>query len=427
MGYNIFESYKKGPKETISSNIAVLKNKNMTNRLREIGNTANIKSKKTIKWVVEKLGTDNRIEIPKNWEVNDKINEDIARYNEFKKDSLIELFKEELADKANCPGENNEEKLTLNILNEAAKQYDIDEALPAKLKSRLIKKKYEEEIYQLISKKLKKADDDELKEFEKEINKQLEDIDKKELEKIKNKLRVDNLTGEVIRKSLLSSSGPLSIMALVQISGFSSYILLTTVMHAISTSLLGITLPFAAYTGATSALAFLSGPFAILIATGLSSWQLLKGSKKMKRLLLAKIVSTAIVLNETKVKESYRIDEDLEAINFEKNLWLKFFYKFDEFSSKELKSMLENIEDFDQYWDLNYIKKFEDAIYNIVLTDYNKRDKKWILEKALWELGDYITSLGSKGNEILINSKDIYTGITYGLNIYVDNKNNENG
>ena len=456
MSYNIFDLYKKGSKETISSNVAVLKNKNMTNRFREISNTANRKSKEKINLAFEKIGIDNKLDVPENWEISNKINEDIARYNEFNKDSLIELFKEELAEKANCPGENNEEKITANILNEAAKQYEIDEGLPAKFKARMIKKKYEEEIYQLISKKLKKADEEELKKFEIEINKQLDTIDKKELESIKNKLQVDNLTGEVIRKALLSSSGPLSLMALVQISGFSSYILLTTVMHAISTSILGITLPFAAYTGATSALAFLSGPFALIIATGLTGWQIVKGSNKMNRLLLAKIISTAIIIDETEVKENYNQiylksgsgtddnkaekninyllpgdyegyseNEESETINFEKNLWLKFFDKFNEFSSKELSNMLDNIKEFDQYWDETYIKIFEKAIMDLVLNNCEQRDKRLVLEKALWQFGDYITSLNPENNEILINSKDVYAGITFGLDIYVDNKNDK--
>jgi hypothetical protein len=73
-------------------------------------------------------------------------------------------------------------------------------------------------------------------------------------------------------------------------AGFGAYIALSVVLHAIFTTMLGITLPFAMYTGASSMLAMLTGPVGIglAIAAGLVGYSF--GHKKLNRSQYAMVV-----------------------------------------------------------------------------------------------------------------------------------------
>lgn len=84
------------------------------------------------------------------------------------------------------------------------------------------------------------------------------------------------------------------VTSLISSAGFGAYMALTTIMHAVMTTLLGITLPFAAYMTATSALSFFLGPvgvalmvLAVLTVTGT------RGQKRLDHFVLAYAVTQA--------------------------------------------------------------------------------------------------------------------------------------
>ncbi len=103
-------------------------------------------------------------------------------------------------------------------------------------------------------------------------------------------LGVKKITGKTLRKVLVGASGPAALMTLINLSGFGAYLMLTTVIHAIFTTMLGITLPFAVYQNATIALSFLTGPFGFLLMAGLGGIPLLLGNRNVKRMLHARTV-----------------------------------------------------------------------------------------------------------------------------------------
>ena len=70
---------------------------------------------------------------------------------------------------------------------------------------------------------------------------------------------------------MLGSSGPIALISLINLSGFGAYLMLTTVIHAVFTTMLGVTMPWAVYQGATTALAILTGPIGWLLSAGVGS------------------------------------------------------------------------------------------------------------------------------------------------------------
>jgi hypothetical protein len=75
--------------------------------------------------------------------------------------------------------------------------------------------------------------------------------------------------------------------------GFGAYIALTTSMHAVAAAF-GATLPFAAYTTATSALSFLTGPFLLLPVLGITLLKMRKAARISDARLLLPYVLVAL-------------------------------------------------------------------------------------------------------------------------------------
>ena len=111
---------------------------------------------------------------------------------------------------------------------------------------------------------------------------------------IQKSLGIRDLTGKTLREVFLKSGLPVAGLATVQAGGFGAYLALTTIMHAVFTSLLGITLPFAAYTGATSALAFLSGPVGIVLSLGVAGLGYFWGQHRIQRSQYAMVVFACV-------------------------------------------------------------------------------------------------------------------------------------
>lgn len=98
------------------------------------------------------------------------------------------------------------------------------------------------------------------------VNK-LNDLSPQELKEFKDKMNIDEVTNESVKKILLGSGIYSMFAGAVGVVGFPAYLFLTSFIGGIS-SLIGITLPFGFYTGATSVMAFLSSWFLPLLLAG---------------------------------------------------------------------------------------------------------------------------------------------------------------
>jgi hypothetical protein len=107
-------------------------------------------------------------------------------------------------------------------------------------------------------------------------------------------------------------ASPAAAMAAVQMTGFGAYLALTTIMHAVFTTMLGVTLPFAAYTGATSFLSVLLGPIGI----GLSVVVLGVGSFWAKTKIDREICALVAFTLGVHVAEGFNIEQKLLPSGF---------------------------------------------------------------------------------------------------------------
>ena len=126
--------------------------------------------------------------------------------------------------------------------------------------------------------------------IEAEIDRRLQALSRGEREALQRDLGLTRLTGKELRS--FAARGGLTAVTLTGAAstGMGLYLATTTITHALATTLLGITLPFAAYTTLTSALSLLVSPVGALVlvgAGGLIQWGKLRRAIDQRVLLYA--------------------------------------------------------------------------------------------------------------------------------------------
>ena len=153
--------------------------------------------------------------------------------------------------------------------------------------------------------KFKEMNNEEQKKILEEMVEKLNSLSSEDLKKFKDKMNISDITNESIRKILLGGGVYSMFAGAVGVVGFPAYIFLTSFIGGIS-SIIGITLPFGVYTGATSVMAFLSAWFWPIIIAGGWLFSRPYTAKLRKIFAVASMVSISF--------QSYN-DVDVETVN----------------------------------------------------------------------------------------------------------------
>jgi len=126
--------------------------------------------------------------------------------------------------------------------------------------------------------------------FASQVNDYIHSLPEDKQVKIKERLGVDDLTDELVRKAIATSGTSIVFAIIVEVSGFAFYTTATSLMATFA-GLLGLTLPFGFYTGLTSTIAVLSNPlFIIPLLLGGGAVLVNHQNKSLKKKLLPIIV-----------------------------------------------------------------------------------------------------------------------------------------
>lgn len=117
-------------------------------------------------------------------------------------------------------------------------------------------------------------------------------------EALKNALGTDQISRSLLRKAVVTGSLSAALMVAAQFGGFAFYTTAVS-MLAGAAGLLGITVPFAAYTGLTSSLAILVNPLFLLIATGGFLYYVTgRGTKKLQENLVPLVITQILMCSQ---------------------------------------------------------------------------------------------------------------------------------
>ena len=185
--------------------------------------------------------------------------------------------------------------LSTRLVEEAAAGLGISEDLLISQQAEAVANEYLKDCFEGVREHLKKQGDDEIRVTEDVMSKQLAAMTDTERLEIQRALNLQTLSGSSLRSVFLKSGVPVAGIAALQAGGFGTYLALTTVMHAVFTSMLGITLPFAAYTTASSAMSVVTGPVGIMGSLGIGLLGYFWGRRKIERSQYAMIVWTCVM------------------------------------------------------------------------------------------------------------------------------------
>ncbi|WP_226086026.1 hypothetical protein [Mesobacillus sp. S13] len=99
--------------------------------------------------------------------------------------------------------------------------------------------------------------------FAEQVNDYIHSLPEEKQQKIKEKLGLNDLSDEMVRKTIAASGTSVVFAIIVEVSGFAFYTTATTLVASFA-GLFGLTLPFGFYTGLTSTVAVLANPLFII-------------------------------------------------------------------------------------------------------------------------------------------------------------------
>lgn len=304
----LFDGLQNASKEELSYLIALLRQQTMKNIFSDKFNNTVTTGKKAFNSVMSFFGKSkktnddiDRESKENHQDINNKIKEEIRALQSYSQEQLYTLFIEEIREELDVP-DSSLALLSNKIIASAAKtDPSINEELDVEQKADII---YQKTLQSIIS-SLEKQSDAERDEMIRQLDIELDSLSSDRKELIKQSLQTDHLSGEVLRNSFLKSG--IGIGSLITVgSSFGAYIAINTIIHAIFTSFLGITLPFAVYTGVAKGVSIIAGPIGWCALGGYSIYSLIKTSGKLTSAMMSVVVFIAMTI----YGKSFSVDEN---------------------------------------------------------------------------------------------------------------------
>lgn len=304
----LFDGLQNASKEELSYLIALLRQQTMKNIFSDKFNSTVTTGRKAINSVMgffgksKKTNDDIDRESKENHQdINNKIKEEIRALQSYSQEQLYTLFIDEVREELDIP-DSSLALLSNKIIASAAKtDPSINEELDIEQKADII---YQKTLQSIIS-SLEKQSAEERDEMIRQLDMELDNLSSDRKELIKQSLQTNHLSGEVLRNSFLKSG--VGIGSLITIgSSFGAYIAINTIIHAIFTSFLGITLPFAVYTGVAKGVSIIAGPIGWCALGGYSIYSFIKTSGKLTSAMMSVVVFIAMTI----YGKSFSVDEN---------------------------------------------------------------------------------------------------------------------
>ena len=304
----LFDGLQNASKEELSYLIALLRQQTMKNIFSDKFNSTVTTGRKAINSVMgffgksKKTNDDIDRESKENHQdINNKIKEEIRALQSYSQEQLYTLFIDEVREELDIP-DSSLALLSNKIIASAAKtDPSINEELDIEQKADII---YQKTLQSIIS-SLEKQSAEERDEMIRQLDMELDNLSSDRKELIKQSLQTNHLSGEVLHNSFLKSG--VGIGSLITVgSSFGAYIAINTIIHAIFTSFLGITLPFAVYTGVAKGVSIIAGPIGWCALGGYSIYSFIKTSGKLTSAMMSVVVFIAMTI----YGKSFSVDEN---------------------------------------------------------------------------------------------------------------------
>lgn len=301
----IFDGFDKISDREMCEQLATLETVTIRNIMSVYGTKAHDKVADTVNFIGSFFCKREVMNKPQVKEIDEIIRECVEELECEPRNRLEARLKKTLSERCGVRDKDvDEEKLSIAVVDRAADYFAIDRILSPAEKVDAVFSRYMERMYKKIHEQLKKQTSKEKRESIRIMDEDIAAMSETDRENMRQALQVDRLTGETIYKILVTTGG--TTLFLGAATGFGSYLALTTVMHAVFTTAMGITLPFAAYTGAASIFSILTGPIGWILLVGMGIWQFKSGASKVD----GEILSMTVFLARVAYQKSFVAADD---------------------------------------------------------------------------------------------------------------------
>lgn len=310
---NLFSGLQKVTDETIAMQVALFKSVTTTNLMKPYAQKTGATVIKAFKWIAGKFDKELNVEEPEVTDIQDLIRENYQRLQKCNRNVLERLLREEIKKRLHedIPVRSiiDDENLSVTVIKETALSFEnIGQNLTSAQKADTIAIEFHNRLRDKLNEQLRNQNTAQIIEVERKLEEEIAQLSPNERKELQNTLRVKDLTGKTIRDTVVRAGLPALILGTT--SGLGIFVATTTIMHAVFTTVLGITLPFAAYTGAMSFLGVLTGPLGWMLIAGTAVYQIASGNKKINREMLAQFIYLSRMMNGS---DFAPLEEELSA------------------------------------------------------------------------------------------------------------------
>ena len=290
---NLFSALSTAKSETLAMQLALLENVNTSNALLPSAQAALKWGAKAINGIGSLFDKGTLVDEPLVVELKDRVRDAYAAHKSEPASRLLQEIRRECRERAGMNAADSDTLVSVKMIDEAAAFYDIGEWLTPGEKAEAVSRRHQEESLGNLRKMVANMSPKERTALEHEISGDLASLPHEQREAIQRDMNLDTLSGKSLTNALLAAGGPLASISALSAAGFGAYLALTTIIHAVATTVLGITLPFAVYTTATSTLSLLTGPVGWIIGglTMMATWYY--SERKLSRSVYAGIIASA--------------------------------------------------------------------------------------------------------------------------------------
>lgn len=171
-----------------------------------------------------------------------------------------------------------------------------------------------QELFNDMSKQFNDKNNEDKEKIAQNIFQTIQEMPKEQQDKLKEELKVDELSEDIIMKAIAAGTFGAAFAATISIAGFSAYTFATSALASMA-GLVGVGLPFGAYSGLTSVIAILSNPLFLIGSIGFLIYILNSKSNESIRNRLSPMIVTLVSVLSAK-SENYLCTSEKHINNY---------------------------------------------------------------------------------------------------------------
>lgn len=236
-----------------------------------------------------------RFPFPSSEHISKLVREAASRFRNMPSDQRLRFLVSESARRLNAEAFVSEEELSKLLLWKAAGKYKIETAVPPITLAREILQRGMAELIKQYLDAYTTASAERRRQMDAEMNQAIRSLSPELIEELRKKVGVEKLTSDALRRFMQHMAEGGALFTFIQSLGFSAYIALSTVIHTVFTTILGITLPFGVYMTSSWLLSQLTGPVGWAVWGVIVTAMLVKKGRHLNQELLSMVALTALL------------------------------------------------------------------------------------------------------------------------------------